>query len=484
MRRTICFLMIGGLVWVCGAVQCARGGNSPPNIVVFLVDDLGATDVGCFGSTFYETPNVDRLARSGMRFTAAYAACPVCSPSRASMMTGRYPQRTGITDYINGKGSNQPEHWKRNTPLLPASYSDHLALNERTIAEALRDAGYTTFFAGKWHLGGRGYLPTDQGFDINKGGFSAGHPRSYFSPYHNPFLKDGPPGEHLPARLAEETCRFIAANTKHPFFVYLAFYSVHIPLQAPRGVIKKYEAKAASRPSAGSIFGHENKHEVRLVQNHPTYAGMVESMDTAVGKVLAELESMGIADRTLIVFTSDNGGLSTSEGMPTSNYPLRAGKGWLYEGGIRVPTIIRWPGITKPGSMCATPIISFDYYPTLLEAVGRSVEAHRSIDGESLVPLLQGKTIPRRTLYWDYPHYGNQGGAPGGAVREGWWKLIEWRENDVTELFDLQTDPSEEHNLASSHQEVVARLKESLAKWRQEVGSKSPTPNPRYQPSR
>src|SRR3954447_7396546 len=281
-----CFAHWAVVAAIAPAADLAR---KPPNIVVFLVDDLGATDLGCFGSTFYETPNVDRLAATGMRFTAAYSSCPVCSPTRASMMTGRYPQHADITDYI---GANQPEVWHRNTKLLPAPYLDHLALEERTIAEVLRDRGYATFFAGKWHLGGRGFLPTDQGFSINKGGYGAGSPHSYFSPYSNPFLTDGPPGEHLPLRLAEETCRFIEASADRPFFAYLSFYSVHIPLQAPEELIKKYEAKAKKVQLKRPLFGHEHKSKARLIQNHPTYAGMIESMDTAVGMVLDKLDSL------------------------------------------------------------------------------------------------------------------------------------------------------------------------------------------------
>lgn len=452
----------------------------PPNIVVFLVDDLGATDLGCFGSTFYETPNVDRLAAGGMRFTAAHSTCPVCSPTRASILTGRYPQRTGITDYINPSGANQPEGWTRNTRLLPAGYSDHLALNERTIAEELRDAGYATFFDGKWHLGGKGFLPTEQGFEINKGGTNAGSPRSYFSPYKNSLLADGPPGESLPMRLAEETCKFIGANRERPFFAYLSFYSVHLPLQATKDGIAKYEAKAARLPAGNKEFGRERESKWRLVQKHPTYAWMVEEMDRGVGRVLDKLDELKLADNTVVIFTSDNGGLATGAVTPTTNLPLRAGKGWMYEGGIRVATVVRWPGVAAAGSTCATPILSIDYFPTLLEAAGKAPAERGSIDGVSIVPLLRGRSIPERTLYWDYPHYGNQGGLPASAVREGKWKLIEWREDGALELYDLEADPGEKHNLAQTQAEVAARLAGKLATWRREVGAKAPTPNPKY----
>jgi arylsulfatase A-like enzyme len=477
-RPRLCVLFI--LILLSNRAAVATHVDRPPNVVVFLVDDLGATDLGCFGSTFYETPNLDRLAKEGMRFTAAYAACPVCSPTRASMMTGRYPQRAGITDYISPRGTNQPEGWKRNTQLLPASYSDHLALEERTIAEALHDAGYATFFAGKWHLGGKGFLPTDQGFDINKGGSDWGSPRSYFSPYGNPKLADGPKGESLTLRLADETCEFIAANHERPFLAYLSFYSVHIPLQASQELIAKYEAKTARLPPAKAEWGRERENKVRLIQNHPTYAAMIETTDSAVGKVLDKLDELKLADNTIVIFTSDNGGLATAEGWPTSNLPLRGGKGWLYEGGIRVPTIVRWPGVAQKGSTCATPIISNDYFPTLLDAADQPLKPNEHIDGISMVPLLRGQQLLKRQLYWDYPHYGNQGGAPGSVVRDGRWKLIEWREDNVIELFNLKADPGEKRNLADSEVDIASRLRESLAKWRSEVGAKSPAPNPKY----
>jgi arylsulfatase A-like enzyme len=473
------FLM--ALLMIALIVAPRAHAESPPNVVLFVMDDLGATDLGCFGSTFYETPNIDRLAASGMRFTAAYSACPVCSPTRASIMTGRYPQRTGITDYINAAGANQPEKWNRNTRLLPAPYASQLALEERTIAEALRDAGYATCSSGKWHLGGDGFLPTDQGFEVNIAGYAAGSPRSYFPPYQNPYLRDGPDGEYLPLRLAEEASQFISVNTDRPFFVYVPLNSVHTPLEALPELIEKYEAKAARMKATGPASRREWDTKVRLVQNHPTYAAMIESMDAAVGIVLEKLSELNLTDNTVVIFTSDNGGLSTAEGRPTSNVPLRAGKGWLYEGGIRVPTIVRWPGVTAPGSTCETPIISNDYFPTLLEVANQSLRPDQEVDGVSLVPLLHGQSIDERPLYWHYPHYGNQGGMPGGAVRVGRWKLIEWYEG-FTELYDLEADPSESKNVAKENADIVARLQASLSKWRRDVGAKMPTPNPKYRP--
>lgn len=472
------------LMLVGSAAALAADANRPPNIVMFVADDLGYSDLGSFGSTFYETPHLDRLAASGMRFTTAYSACPVCSPSRASIMTGRYPQRCGITDYINMGGGNQPENWRRNTRLLPAPYSDHLALGERTIAEVLRDTGYATFFAGKWHLGAQEFWPEQQGFQINQGGTAAGSPRSYFSPYGNPRLADGPAGEHLTMRLAEEVNRFIAANADRAFFVMMSTYDVHIPLMAPVELVKKYEAKAAKLNLSGPVWGNERGSRVRLVQNHPTYAAMIESLDAAVGSVLNKLDELRLTENTVVVFTADNGGLSTAEGSPTSNLPLRAGKGWHYEGGIRVPTIVRWPGVTPIGSASSTPISSIDYFPTFLEVAGLPAESEKPLDGKSIVPLLRGEKIESRALYWDYPHYGNQGGAPGSVIRDGRWKLVEWHDEDSVELYDLEADPGEKRNLAGEHENLVNRLRESLAKWRREVGAKPPTPNPRYKPKR
>lgn len=448
----------------------------PANVVVFVVDDLGQRDIGCYGSTFYETPHVDRLAREGARFTNGYAACPVCSPTRASLMTGRWPQRTGVTDYIGAEA----EGWKRNTQLMPALYADRLALSEFTVAEAVREAGYATFYAGKWHLGPEEWFPENQGFDINRGGIDRGGPyggKKYFSPYGNPRLTDGPEGEHLPDRLASETCQFIEANKAKPFLAYFAFYSVHTPLMARPDLQEKYEAKRAKLPGP-TQWGREDTRDVRLTQDHAVYASMVEAMDLAVGKVLAKLDELQLTDNTLVIFTSDNGGLSTSEGWPTSNAPLRGGKGWLYEGGIRVPLIVRWPPAVKAGLVVDTPAYSPDLMPTILEATGAKVPEGHLLDGVSLV---QSVTSPaERPLYWDYPHYGNQGGAPGGAVRLGDYKLIEWNEGHRRELFNVRTDAGEQTDLASSIPDKVQQLSELLAQWRIEVGAKQPTENPKY----
>lgn len=467
----------------CGAGSASKAEKRQPNFVFILVDDLGYMDIGAYNpKSFYDTPCVNALAQQGMRFTDAYAACPVCSPTRGSIMTGKYPTRIGITDYINQAGGNQPEKWRRKTKLLPASYKDRLALDETTLAEALKAAGYATFFAGKWHMGPEGFWPEDQGFDVNKGGIERGGPyggKRYFSPYGNPRLSDGPPGEHLPDRLARDTVSFIKANRDKPFMAYLSFYSVHTPLMARADLKKKYQEKRKSAPP--ERWGKEGARKVRLVQNHAVYAGMVEAMDQAVGTVMAGLEKMGLAENTVVFFMSDNGGLSTSEGHPTCNLPLRAGKGWLYEGGIREPMIINWPGVTRPGSVCRTPVTSTDFYPTILAMAGLPAKPDQHCDGISLTPLLKGgKRLDRDALFWHYPHYGNQGGSPGAAIRSGPWKLIEFFEDRRVELYNLSEDIGEKNDLAARMPGKAKALQAQLHAWQKETGALFPKPNPRF----
>ncbi|MES2737766.1 MAG: sulfatase [Verrucomicrobiota bacterium] len=467
--------------WFLMAVSLAAAAETRPNIVFFLVDDLGRQDIGCYGSSFYETPHVDRLAKEGARFTDAYAACPVCSPTRAAVQTGRWPQRTGVTDYIGA--ALKPELWKRNTKLLPAPYSDRLAHEEVTMAEMLKSAGYATFFAGKWHLGPEGWWPENQGYDHNLGGVDKGGPYGrgkYFVPYDNPRLPDGPPGEYLPDRLATETGKFMEANRDKPFFAFFSFYSVHTPLQSRPDLEQKYQEKRR-RLGLEARWGREDSRDVRLVQEHAVYAGMVEAMDLAVGKVLAKLDELGLTENTLVIFTSDNGGLSTSEGSPTSNLPLRGGKGWMYEGGIREPLVIRWPAVLKAGTVIETPVCSPDYFATALEVAQGKTAAQ--VDGVSLLPLLKGGSLPERALYWHYPHYGNQGGAPGAAIREGDWKLIEWYEDGRRELFNLREDLGEQKDLATSNPVEATALAAKLEAWRKDVEALMPTPNPDYDAS-
>lgn len=472
-------IRIGLLAAALGSATAA----APPNIVFFLADDLGWRDLGCYGSQFYETPNIDRLAASGTRFTQAYAACPVCSPTRASILTGKYPVRLEVTDYISPSGGNQPGSWNRNTSLLPAAYSDRMPLEEFTLAEAVAESGYATFFAGKWHLGPEGFWPEDQGFDSNVGGHEYGGPwggRKYFAPYGNPNLLDGPEGEHLPDRLARETAAFIKNHRDEPFLAYLSFYSVHTPLMTVEALERKYATKAKLLEFSGPRWIRESFRDARQVQNHAVYAGMVESLDDAVGEVLDAIADNGLEARTIVVFMSDNGGLSTSEGSPTANLPLRGGKGWLYEGGVREPMLISAPGVTKAGSVADEPVTSTDFYPTLLELAGLRTRPEQHVDGRSLAPLLRGEQFDRGPMFWHYPHYGNQGGAPGAAIREGNWKLIRWYENGATELYHLGDDPGERYELSRMFPDKATALNDRLRAWLEDVDANMPTANDAY----
>jgi arylsulfatase A-like enzyme len=449
------------------AIRQQKSVARRPNFVFILVDDLGYMDIGANNpQTFYETPHIDSIARQGVRFTAAYAASPVCSPTRASIMTGKYPVRTGINNYLVGTKAGA---------FLPAALTTHLALEEVTIAEQLRNAGYTNFFAGKWHLGeGTNYYPEHQGFDQNLGGFFGGMPPSYFSPYGIPTLVDGPKGESLDERLTDEAVKFIgqAAQAEKPFLLYLSHYAVHTPLQAKPAVIEKYREKAAKLDKSAPEFRDDEGRRVRQIQNHPTYAAMMESLDDSVGRVLKTLKELNLETNTVVIFMSDNGGLSTAEGWPTSNLPLRTGKGWLYEGGIRSPLFIRWPETAKAGVVCDVPVTSTDFYPTLLEAAGLPLRPKQHQDGVSLVPLLKGGAeLKRDAIFWHYPHYSNQGGFPGGAMREGDWKLIERYEDGRVQLYNLQADGSEQNDLAAQQPERVAAMQKKLHAWYRETGA-------------
>ncbi len=452
------------------------------NFVFILADDLGVRDLSGEGSAFYESPRIDGLAESGVRFTQGYANCQVCSPSRASIMTGKAPPRLGITDWI---GATSGVAWKRNTKLLPAHYKHGLDPEETTIAEALCAAGYTTFFAGKWHLGTRGSWPQDHGFDINVGGWEKGSPAGgYFSPFENPNLEDGPAGESLPLRLGRETAEFIAQHRSENFLAFLSFYSVHGPIQTTKERWAKYQQKAAANPHEGPRFIVDRTLPVRQVQDNPIYAGMVEAMDEAVGIVLDRLEELHLADHTVVIFTSDNGGVSSGDAYSSTNLPFRGGKGRQWEGGIREPYYIRVPGMTKPGSICDTPVVGADFYPTILELAGLPLAPQQHVDGVSLVPLLRGGEIAPRDLYWHYPHYGNQGGEPSSIIRSGEWKLIHYYEDGRDELYDVATDMKEENNLASTQKERRDALREKLDRWLTNTGAKFPTTNPQYDATR
>ncbi|MBN1422231.1 MAG: sulfatase [Planctomycetes bacterium] len=442
----------------------------PPNVVLILVDDLGWADLACYGSRYYETPNLDRLAAQGMRFTDAYAACAVCSPTRAAVMTGRYPARVGITDWIRARfqGGKPPAPGEERSayvaekgrPLLCPRNPLWMELSEVTIAEALEPAGYVSCHIGKWHLGMEDWYPEKQGFDRNIGGCDFGQPPSYFDPYERkgqggiPTLAPRKKGEYLTDREADEAVGFIRAHRDRPFFLYMAHYAVHTPLMGKPDVVARYKAKPPTH------------------QKNPTYAAMVESVDQAAGKILASIDETGIAERTIVIFTSDNGGLMG----PTHNAPLRDGKGTPYEGGIRVPLIARWPGVVRPGSICRTPVTSVDYLPTICAAAGVPLPAGRTIDGVSLLPLLKEKGgLDRDSLFWHFPHYrGNI--LPYSIVRAGDWKLIERYEGTPFELYDLSKDLGETRDLAAEMPGKVKELESRLSAWLASTGAKLPKP--------
>lgn len=462
------------------------------NVVLILIDDLGWRDLTCFGSSFYETPNLDRMAREGLRFTDAYASCPVCSPTRASLLTGRYPARVGLTDWIDFAGLIQPNRGQ----LVDVPYLPYLPPQEETAAALLRRHGHATWHVGKWHLGFANTYPERHGFDVNIGGSYMGYPgpEGYFSPYKIPNLASGPPGEYLTDRLTDEAVSLIRGRGDRPFFLNLCHYSVHTPIQAKAEKIEKYREKAhelgLDRQQAlveGERFPtvHKRHQRVtrRVLQSDPVYAAMVESMDENVGRVLDTLQEEGIAEETLVVFTSDNGGLATSEGSPTCNAPLAEGKGWMYEGGTRVPMIAWQPGRVAAGAVCETPVSSVDLLPTFLSGAG-APPSDRVIDGACLGSLLEGgEEMAREALFWHYPHYGNQGGTPGSSVRVGDHKLIEFFEDGRRELYDLRTDPSEDRDLAAAEPALTAELHERLRVWRADVAARYPETNPDWSPA-
>lgn len=449
--------------------------QAKPNVVVFLVDDLGWKDVGFMGSTFYETPHIDALAHKGMKFTQAYASHPVCSPSRAAFMTGKDPARLQITDWIPGFKAKDP---KLKTPEIELQ----LSLDETTIAEVFQAADYKTLFTGKWHLGEtEEYWPEFHGFDVNIGGHNRGAPPGgYFSPYKNPRLSDGPKGEFLTERLGEETAEFIEQNAAESFFVYHSFYSVHTPIQADPKRLDYYKAKA-EKIGAELELGREGRYESisNLKQNNPQYATMVSAVDDVVGKIVQVLEEQGILDNTIIVFASDNGGLSTGQASkknrPTSNEPLKAGKGWLYEGGIRTPLFVFAPHANSSGKSSDAVIRSVDIMPTLMGLAGIT-RPDLEFDGSDFSELLKGGDQPAAIPYvWHFPHYHAAGWRPGSAIRDGNWKLILHYETGEVELFDLENDPYEMRNVAKENGAEVQRLKTLHKAWQIKMDAKLPS---------
>ena len=449
---------------------CQQGYGRPQNIVLFLIDDLGWMDLGCQGSTYYQTPNIDKLAAEGVRFTDAYAACAVCSPTRASILTGKYPARLLLTDWLpSGR-------WKPSSKLIEGRKIRGLPLEEYTLAETLRDAGYQTIHIGKWHLGSEPFcLPQHHGFDINIAGNAHGAPGQYFFPYQGDWsipttplratwnvLPDGKPGEYLTSRLTDEAVTIIEKSDDKPFFLYFPHYGVHTPLEAPEELTKKYER----------IPQHQQ-------QGKPVYAAMVESIDQSVGRVLDALKSAGKTNDTVIIFTSDNGGFYKA----TSNAPLRANKGAYYEGGIRVPLIIKWPGLSQPGRVIHEPVITNDLYPTCLAAAGLSMDPHQHMDGENLTPLLhKTETLSRDSLFWHFPHYNKHPSShPSSVIRKGHWKLIESFDPATVELYNLAEDLGETCDLAEVEVKRRDSLLRELAAWRQTVGAERMAPNPDFE---
>ena len=391
-------------------------------------------------------------------------------------MTGKYPARLHLTDWI---GARSGLDWKRNGRILPADYQHQLPADDITIAEAFREAGYSTFFAGKWHLGDKGSWPEDHGFEMNRGGHDRGSPPGgFFAPYSNPRLNDGPDGESLPLRLGKETADFIRSHKDEKFFAFLSFYSVHAPIQTTRERWQRYQRKVEEQEAPAERFVIDRTLPVRQVQDCPVYAGMIEAMDDAVGQVLATLEELDLNEKTYIVFTSDNGGVSSGDAFATCNLPLRGGKGRQWEGGIREPYFIRGPGITP--RVCSVPVTGTDFYPTLLSLCDLPQRPMQHQDGMNLVPLLKTGLFGERDLFWHYPHYGNQGGEPSSMIRRGPWKLIHYWEDGRQELYNIEDDIGEVADVAEQYPQVVVVLNESLQSWLKDVDATIPRLDSRY----
>jgi arylsulfatase A-like enzyme len=451
------------------------------NFIFILIDDLGWKDLSIYGSEFYETPNIDRLAEEGVIFTNAYSASPVCSPTRASIFTGKYPARIGITNFIGGRDKGK---------LLPPENLEYLPFEEKTFARILKENGYKTYFIGKWHLGNYPFWPENHGFDKNIGGCQWGAPRyGYFSPYKIPTLPEGPEGEYLTDRLTEETIKIIK-ETEEPFLIFLSHYAVHIPIQVPERYSEKYKEKLKKLKLdkinpfiEGENFPCEHKKNLkiirRIIQSDPYYAGMIENLDENIGKVINALKETKKYENTAIIFTSDNGGLSTAEGSPTCNLPLREGKGWIEEGGIRVSLIMRIPGITDKlkNKKCDFPFISTDFYPTILEIAGIPLIPEQHKDGISILPVLKGEKIKRNGIFFHWPHYGNQGGTPSSSVIYDEWKLIYSYEYEKYLLFNLNEDREEKNDLINKKPKEFEILKEIFQEYIKETGAKIPKKN-------
>lgn len=447
--RLVPFAAAACLLLILGAADV----SAKTNIVFIMIDDLGWMDLACQGNALVETPNIDRLAAQGMRFTDNYAAAPVCSPTRAAIMTGKAPARLRITNHLPDQKRFIPEH----AALLPAECKDHLPLEEVTIAERLKRAGYATAFVGKWHLSQRGntlFQPEHQGFDINIGGCDFGGPPTFFDPYRIPTIEDRQSGEYLPDRLADESIAFLRANQARPFYLCLWNYTVHWPMEAPVRLIEKYK----DRTGPGL--------------NDTRYGAMIEGMDNAIGRILDELDALNLTNETLVVFTSDNGAF----GGVGDNRPLRAEKGYLYEGGIRVPLIVRWPSVVEAGSISGEPTISMDFFPTLLDVANIPQQAHETVDGVSLLPLFRGaEQLGRNAIFFHYPNYAfHRSNRLGSAMRAGDFKLIENFDDGSVELYNLANDLGEQTDLATTEAPRTARLRKMLQRWRNETNAAMP----------
>ncbi len=474
-----------GLLPVLGlplAFSCNTGQDNalsqPDAVIIILVDDMGVSDLSCYGNDFHETPNIDKLAKDGIRFTQAYAACPVCSPSRASIMTGKYPVSVDITDFIPGRQA--AVGLETDKKLKVPEFRHFLPVDEYTLGDLSGDAGMVSASIGKWHLGGEGHLPQDNEFDLNIAGTHSGMPVSYYWPYEREYpdgrirrdfpnlREEGREGDYLTDILTDKALDFIMENEDRPFLLYLSYYNVHIPIEGRPDLVEKYRNKLHS----GGEFLHTNAE----------YAAMVESVDENVGRIMEALKKLGRSQNTLIIFTSDNGGLSVKEGPltpATTNHPYREGKGYIYEGGIREPFIIHWPEVIKKGFESSEPVIGTDILPTLADLYSIPVN---DLEGTSLKPILRGQGLEKRAIFWHYPHYSNQGGRPASAIRYGDYKLIQFLEEGNYELYNLIEDPSEEKNLAGEESAMKLELSRILDTWRREHEASMPVPNPIYDP--
>ena len=519
------FFAIALAVIICTGAHCQTKSKEkrPPNIIIFLIDDLGWTDVGCYGSSLYETPNLDKLAKDGARFTNAYAACHVCSPSRASILTGKYPARMNLTDWLPGRNDYVFQKLKN------VEVTQSLPNSEVTLAKALKDKGYSTAIVGKWHLGEAPNDPTKYGFDMHiPEGWSKGWPLTYYAPFKLPNY-DGKEGEYLTDKLTDDALKYIESTKDKPFFLYFAHFTVHDPIEGRADLVEKYKKKLAKMPPPkGPDFvleGNPDSDPLTIAEretllNDPKYKGfgqlprgtvkikqrqdnvqfasMVETMDESMGRVMKKLNDLGISDNTIIVFLSDNGGMSGANfGRPdkkldstqldkqfsTANLPLRGAKGWMYEGGVRVPFIVKWSGIKKAGVTIDMPITHPDLYPSLLEMAGFPAMPRQHVDGKSFASVLKGGKPFDNPIYWHFPHYSNHGmQSPGGGIRYQNYKLLEYFENNTVQLFDLNKDIGELNDISKQQPEKVKELLGMLHQWRKNVGAQMMPSNPDYKP--